>query len=396
VAKPRTRHRRHWPVVLAALVLALGAATASAVGLTANAGLKPAAAPAAAPAATASATAKSQVAPGAHAMKFGLDYAGTLLDDTPAQVRSSLQDAVAVGAKWIRIDLPWETVQPDDSAGYDWSGFDTIAKSARALGLSIDAILDSTAYWDTSHACKVSGINTEFCPPADVADFAHFAAAAAQRYQGEGVDAWEIWNEPNIGQRWWPTPSATGYAQMLSAVSQAIRGVDPHAYIVMGGLAVEPDDAATHVVSQNTFLTDMVRIKGALADVDAIGYHPFSGATPPSAAGDFKDVSTSQGNLLSILQANGYPNVKIWLTETGYSVGGAGAAATVLEAQAAYAADLVKTVAANPNVAADFWFADQDIDAQRLWWGLRDGGGGARPSFTTLKTAIAACGCSID
>jgi hypothetical protein len=225
--------------------------------------------------------------------------------------------------------------------------------------------------------------------------FADFAAAAVRRYQNQGVGAWEIWNEPNIGQRWFPAPDPTGYAQMLSSVSQAIRGVDPHAFVLMGGMAVEADDPAKNVMSQNTFLTDVVQVPGAMADVDAISYHPFSGATPPSTAADFQDISTAQGNLLSILQVNGDPNVQIWLTESGYSVGGAGAANSVISAQAAYATNLVKTVSANPNVAADFWFADQDIGSQGLWWGLRDGNGKARPSFGTLKAAIAACGCSV-
>ena len=387
----RIRRRRHWSTVVVALVLTLGAATASALGLTANTGLKPAPAASGPPK-----TASSAVAAGAHPMRFGLDYAGTLLDESPSQVRASLQDAVDVGAKWIRIDLPWETIQPDDSSDYRWSKFDTIAKTAHSLGLSIDAILDSTAYWDTDHACKASGINTEFCPPEDMSDFADFAAAATRRYQHEGVAAWEIWNEPNIGERWWPAPNAGEYEQMLSAVSRAIRGVDPHAYVLMGGMAAVPDSSGRGYISQNTFLTRVVHIHGSFADVDAISYHPFSAPTPASAAGDFQDISTAPGNLLSILQANGRPNVAIWITESGDSVGGSKPSAATVAQQTAYAADLIKTVTANPNVAADFWFADQDIPSQKLFWGLRDGGGRQRPAFAAVKAGIAACRCSIN
>jgi hypothetical protein len=225
--------------------------------------------------------------------------------------------------------------------------------------------------------------------------FAHFAAVAAQRYQNEGVDAWEIWNEPNISARWYPAPNAAQYAQMLGELTQAIRGVDPHTLIVMGGLAGVPDDAGRGYVSQNTFLTSLVKLRGSLSGVDVVAYHPFTAPTLASAAGFFQDISTAQGNLLSILQANGYPNVKIWLTETGDPVGGPTPTAKVLDEQAAYAADLIKTVTANPNVAADFWFADQDIADQRLWWGLRDENGKERPSYKAVKAGIAACGCSI-
>jgi hypothetical protein len=381
--------QRRLPYVAAALAVAIGATAASGLGLTANAALKPAAAPSA----EAGPAGAAPVAD-THPVKFGLDYAGTLFDETPSQVRASLTDAVDVGAKWIRVDLPWEVVQPEDSSSYQWGGFDTIVRNARSLGLSVDAILDSTAYWDTDHACKASGVNTELCPPADMAQFAQFAATATRRYENQGVDAWEIWNEPNIAERWWPAPSPSGYTQMLDTVAQAVRGVDPHAYILMGGLAAVPDDAARGYVSQNTFLTDVVQTRGALADVDAISYHPFSAPTPPSTAGDFQDISTAPGNLLAILQSHGYPDTEIWITESGEPVNARPTAAELAQ-QAAYATDLIRTVAANPNVAADFWFSDQDIPAQGLWWGLRNGAGTQRPAFGAVKTAIAACGCSV-
>lgn len=383
--------------MLIALAVVIASATASAVGLTANQSLKPTAADSAGAKATGGPSANANSATPAantHLMKFGLDYAGTLLNDNPAQVRTALKDAVDVGAKWIRVDLPWEVVQPDDATSYRWGNFDAIAQAASSLGLKIDAILDSTAYWDTDHACKASGVNTEFCPPSDMSAFANFAAAAAGRYHSE-IGAWEIWNEPNIAERWWPAPSASGYAQMLTSLSQAILGVDPHAFLMMGGLAAVPDSTSRGYVSQNTFLTQMTNIRGALAHVSAISYHPFSAPTLPSAAGDFLDVSTSQGNLLSILQSHGFPNIQIWITESGDPVG-ATPTAEVLEQQAAYATDLVKTVSANPNVAADFWFADQDIDNQKLWWGLRDGSGRERPAYTAFKSAVAACGCGIE
>lgn len=380
--------QRRLPYVAAAVAVAIGATAASALGLTANPSLKPAAAPAAAAKATASAPVADT-----HPMKFGLDYAGTLFDESPAQVRASLKDAVDIGAKWIRVDLPWEVIQPDDASSYRWGGFDTIVDTAHSLGLSVDAILDSTAYWDTDDACKASHVNTEFCPPSDMSQFARFAATATRRYENKGVDAWEIWNEPNIAERWWPAPSASGYTQMLEALAQAIRGVDPHAYILMGGLAAVPTEASRGYVSQNTFLTDVARSPRALADVDAISYHPFSAPTLPSAAGDFQDVSTAPGNLLAVLQSHGYPNTKIWITESGDQVG-AKPTADQLAQQAAYGTDLIRTVTANPNVAADFWFSDQDIPSQGLWWGLRDGTGKERPAYAAVKSAIAACRCS--
>ncbi len=334
-------------------------------------------------------------------MKFGLNYGSTLMNESPAGIRNSLQDAVTVGARWIRVDLPWETVQPDNALTYNWGKFDVVADTAQSLGLKIDAILDATAYWDTTAACKKHNPYTTFCPPSDNADFAKFAAAAVRRYRSRGVGAWEIWNEPNIPSRWWPTPNVAAYAQMLSTVSNAIRGADHGAFILMAGLAAVPDDAVLHLISQNTFLTDVAGIGGSMTNVNAISYHPFSAPTRASLAGDYADISGSPANLLRILQTSGNPKVQIWLTETGdteYDGAlppfGTKPTEVQLQGQAAYATDLVKTLSTNPNVAADFWFADQDIPAEHLYWGLRDETGKARPAFNALKAAITACGCS--
>jgi hypothetical protein len=409
VPNPFKRSRRHWLVVGTALAVTLGAATASALGLSANPSLRH---PFGASAANGSHPAHTQPGPvtttmsivplaaGAHTMSFGLNYATTLMSETPAQMRASLQDAVALGAKWIRVDLPWEQVQPNNASTYLWSRFDAVADTASSLGLKIDAILDSTAYWDVTAACKKSAADTEFCPPQDDSAFGRFAAAAVKRYKNRGVGAWEIWNEPNISARWWPVPNPADYARMLSTVARSIRGADPGAFIVMGGLAAVPENTARDL-SKLSFLSSVVKISGSMADVNAISYHPFSAPTPPSRAGDFQDVSSSPGNLLSILQANGDGKVQIWITESGTTEydgallpAGTTATAAQLQAQADYATDLVKTVSTNPNVAADFWFADQDIPAQDLYWGLRDAKGAARPVFDALKQAIAVCGCS--
>ena len=385
------RSRRHWLVVVLALVLTAGAATAGATGLTANTRLT---APKddAAPAPTASA--HSTKAAGAHDMKFGLDYGSTLSTETASEVRANLRDAVTVGAKWIRVDLPWEETQPDDSWSYNWTSFDRIVQAAGSLGLKIDAILDATAYWDTSPECKADEPNTTFCPPADMSYFADFAATAARRYASSSVGAWEIWNEPNINERWWPAPSPSGYAQMLIAVSQAIRGANPKAFILMSGLATVPNPPPAGRDTEQSFLAAVAAVPGALADVNAISFHPFTGTVLPSVAGVFEDISSSPDNLLAVLQKAGYPDIQIWLTEAGMSVNEGTVAESVLVTQAAYATNLVRTVSQNSDIAATFWFSDEDIPSQDLYWGLRDATGKARPSLAAYAAAIKACGCS--
>lgn len=394
VSRAHTHQGRRWPIITLALTLALGAAAASALGFTANPALKTTASTSGGGSKAKSA---STMAAGAHATKFGLDFSTALLSESSSQIKANLQDAVTVGAAWIRIDLPWEQIQPNNSSSYDWTNFDRVVQVAHSLGLEIDAILDSTAYWDTTAACKASHVDSTFCPPADESYFADFAQAAVNRYKNQGVDAWEIWNEPNIEQRWWPRPNAGDYAQMLSAVSQAIRRADPNAFVLMSGLAATPTIVADGRVDYQTFLSEVVGISGALANVNAISFHPFTQWVMPSAAGDFKDISSSSNNLLAILQKGGYGKVQIWLTETGVPLNTDPTrfdpSPQLLQQQAAYATNLVQTASQNSNIAADFYFSDQDTPAQNLYWGLRDASGKARPAFYALESAIRACGC---
>jgi hypothetical protein len=48
---------------------------------------------------------------------------------------------------------------------------------------------------------------------------------------------WQVWNEPNQAVYGWSDqPFAPGYVALLRAARAAIKGVDPHAQIVLAGL----------------------------------------------------------------------------------------------------------------------------------------------------------------
>ena len=49
------------------------------------------------------------------------------------------------------------------------------------------------------------------------------------------VQAYQIWNEPNLRKYWIPYPAPTQYAKLLKASSTAIKGESPKAQIVLGG-----------------------------------------------------------------------------------------------------------------------------------------------------------------
>lgn len=381
----RPGRRSHWIVVAVSFVMAT-AATAVAVQT------EPVAKGAVSPGRSI-ASAKSSPSPtssGPHLLSFGIAYGGALLNESGAALGKSLDDAVAIGAKWVRTDLPWDLVQPSGPNTYAWESVDRLVSAANQRGLKILPILDNPPFWARESVCKTQ----VDCPPASDSAYAHFAAVAAARYAPRGVHAWEIWNEPNIPV-WLPKPDPAAYEKLLAATSTALRKADRHAFVVMGGLAAVPTQPSSNFVSAFDFLTSVAKL-GGTKYVNAVGYHPYSLPTLPSGAANFQAISSARDNLVAVLQKYGTPDVSIWLTETGAQVNEklGGAVTDPLALQASYATDLVQTVAQNGHVGADFWFSDEDFPKSGLLYGLRDAGGKLRPAFNALKEALASCSCN--
>lgn len=118
-----------------------------------------------------------------------------------ARRKASLDAAIDLGGVMIRRDFAWNDIEPMKGMS-DYSGYDRVVNDATLRGVRLLPILDYGVKWANAAATD------EYFPPTDPADFARFAGATAQRYQGKMV-AWEVWNEPNNGFRFWKgAPSA--------------------------------------------------------------------------------------------------------------------------------------------------------------------------------------------
>ncbi|WUD73681.1 cellulase family glycosylhydrolase [Streptomyces sp. NBC_00510] len=342
---------------------------------------------------------------GVRDVKMGISYGDTLTWKSDADLARGLNDAVAVGAKWVRMDLSWNNIQPDSPYAYEWQRFDRVAEAARSRGLNVLPVLGYTPKWARPASCT----STQNCGPANPDVFAAFAKLAAERYAPKGIHTWEVWNEENIGF-WRPTPDPAAYTALLRATSKALRAGDPKAYVVMGGLAVSKTEAESRRISQTDFLTAVCKL-GGNKYVDAVGYHPFNYPTLPSATPGtgtaFERISSFRDNLVGILDKYGTPDIPIWLTETGAPTSGPGEVSDgrvtppgtthVTEGrQTEIATDTVPAAVANPHVDAMFWYTDQDQarpeekKERALYYGMRRYDGTKKPSFEALKAAIAA------
>lgn len=391
------------------LVVALVAFVTSAVATVVAAASSPSSSASARPSTAAAPTAGAQTGgqDTSRGLRIGLSYGDTLTWKSDKDLATGLNDAVELGASWVRVDLSWNDIQPSSPNTYEWSRFDRVAKAARARNLDVLATISYTPSWARAFNCS-SAADDQSCPPADPQTFASFAAKAAKRYAALGIHTWEIWNEPNIF--WDPAPNATAYTQLLKATAKALRAADPKSYILLGGLAAVSTDKSAGYESQSDFLTE-VAAQGGNKVVDAVSYHPYTYPYLPSAKTGFgtayERISSYRDNLVGILARYGTPNLPIWITETGAPTDGPGRATDgtsippntthVTEGfQAKIASDTVNASAANPHVAAMFWFSDQDsgtaADKQHrsLFYGLRRYDGSRKPAFAALKAAIAA------
>ncbi len=154
---------------------------------------------------------------------LGVNVALEQYDD--AQLKAEVAQIKQSGFTTIRQTFPWASIEPVEGQ-FDWTPWDRIVDAAGDLNLI--AVLDTAPTW----AAPLPIFN----PPTSTLHFANFARAFAQRY-GDRIDTYQIWDEPNLGDRWRGEVNPIEYAELLRQARDAIKQVDPTATIVLAGLA---------------------------------------------------------------------------------------------------------------------------------------------------------------
>lgn len=338
-------------------------------------------------------------------LRLGIAYGNRLIWMPDEDLAASLDDAVLVGANWVRADLSWESIQPQGPDNYRWHVFDRVVTAAAARGLTVLPVLAYTPPW-----ARPAGCNSDKCAPADPEAFATFAEAAAVRYAPHGIHTWEIWNEPNIPDFWKPVPNSAAYTTLLRMTSQALRHADPSTYVILGGI-VEADTGNGGILPTDFLAAVLAR--GGDRFVDAVGYHPYTypylASAKTSWGTAWETIGDTPDSLRGVLSAHGTPDMPLWITEFGAPTNGPGIAsdgraATIEptathvteERQASIAADVVRTAARTPQVSALIWYAERDLRTDTLskdnFFGLRRADGSEKPALGALRRAIDALG----
>lgn len=138
-------------------------------------------------------------------------------------------------------------------------------------------------------------------PPKNMEDWRNYVRTVVSRYKGR-IQAYEIWNEPNLGDFWLGTVD-----QMVTLTKEAtaiIRSVDPQAIIVSASPTAEWGIP---------WFVEFVK-KGGVQYADVVGYHFY--AYPPAAPPEAMVAVIRR--VQQIMAENGLGNKPLWNTETGW------------------------------------------------------------------------------
>ena len=233
----------------------------------------------------------------------------------------------ALGVETVRQPFEWFRVERSPGR-FDWSDYDPYVEEAARQGLRILPVLMGPPEFRSSRP-ETSRSRAMF-PPERLSDYARFVRAAVERYGRGGsfwrwnpevpevpIVSWQVWNEPNIPNFWRSGPDPAEYSALLRAAGEAIRAADPDAEVVAAGL---PD--STLGISLEDFVEGMYAA-GARGSFDTLAIHPYAG----TVAQLLEIVERTRG----LMDHNGDRRAGLWITEFGWTTGGAKSRFTVTE-----------------------------------------------------------------
>jgi len=242
-----------------------------------------------------------------------------------------LDFVVRGGFGWTRMDFVWNAVEPENGT-FNFEELDRYVDNCSKSGVKVLAILDYSAEWASSG--PENWIGRDRFPPKYLSDWEEYVYETVKHFRGK-VDAFEVWNEPNIRYFWFPQADPRAYSKLLRSAYLAAKRANPNCTVVIGGTIGFDIDYLRQVYTQGG---------GRYFDVMAV--HPY-----PAQPFDLCNFSAGMGSLRELMSQYGDSKKEIWITEIGWST----SQNVSKEDQAAY---LVRSyvVALAEGVSKFFWF----------------------------------------
>jgi len=231
----------------------------------------------------------------------------------PQAFLSNIPGFASTNVGSIRIDLPWQQVQPRPGV-FSWDEIDKVVDAARANRMDVLITLRAISSWGTKAPPNPHDAYQGASLPRDMSSWETFVSAMGLRYKGRNV-AYEVENEPN--SKFW-SGTMDDYLTLLKASSAAITQSDPQARVLSGALAChiafDFGDAAVARKQNDMFDTWQKAILATRA-FNTIGVHDYYF---PDKAVNGWTFATYLTHIQDLARAAGCDKCPIWITETGY------------------------------------------------------------------------------
>jgi hypothetical protein len=204
----------------------------------------------------------------------------------PTLDNQDFQGMTAARIRTNRFVLRWGWVQPRGRYAFDWESADRFFGELASHGIrAVPSIWGNPAWLPGS-----SSTPPVFGTQAEQAWRAFLRAIVArygpggffwraggpyrQRYGPNAtplpIQAYQIWNEPNLKKFFAPAPSTGKYARLLQISHDALRSKDPRARVVIAGMPGQGDMDAWE------FLNGLYSVPGIKGRFDAAALHPYA------------------------------------------------------------------------------------------------------------------------
>lgn len=182
----------------------------------------------------------------------------------------------AMGFRWIKQSFAWRDIETVQKGRFDWWRTDRIIEDIEKHDLRVIIRLDRQPFWSQPDG---GTLPLENVPPANYQDFGDFCRAVATRYRGR-IDAYQVWNEPNLAREWGNNPpDPAAYVRLLATCYEGIKSADPAALVISAGLA-PTGTTLPEALPADEFLHGMYAAGGA-AYFDMLGMNAPGYAAPP-------------------------------------------------------------------------------------------------------------------
>lgn len=227
-------------------------------------------------------------------------------------VRDLLRHFQALDVDWVKVQVSWKLHEPRPGEYSEelFGELDRLVAGAHGDGVKVLLGVSKAPEWSRA-------VTDEDGPPADYAHFENFMRYLATRYQGR-VQAYELWNEPNLRREWNGAPlDPAALVELTRRGAAGVRAADPGALIISAAPATTGINDGVTAVDDRIYLRGM--LAAGIADVaDGIGVHPYGWANPPDArVDDAVQTSSTHNNHPSFFFADTMADYRALLEEYG-------------------------------------------------------------------------------